>query len=182
MIYSNVWSGSVISGYIFSILTSITLVVFFTFYFNRIRKMSSLWSESRYFNKKLSIFFIYYFFIGFISMFILLTGFFIINLIFKDMKYLGFAFTICYLIYTLQIFIYILILNIKQNSIVAFEHDNQLFLFNEIIRLESIIEIKYNLKRTLIFITYKDENEFEDIIKLNYSLELYDFLIKINYK
>ncbi|WP_342259118.1 hypothetical protein [Spiroplasma endosymbiont of Dioctria linearis] len=115
-------------------------------------------------------------------MFILLTGFFIINLIFKDMKYLGFAFTICYLIYTLQILIYILILNNKQNSIVAFEHDNQLFLFNEIISLQSIIEIKYNLKRTLIFITYKDENDFEDIIKLNYSLELYDFLIKIKYK
>ncbi|WP_339033410.1 hypothetical protein [Spiroplasma endosymbiont of Cantharis rufa] len=115
-------------------------------------------------------------------MFILLTCFFIINLIFKDMKYLGLAFTICYLFYTLQILIYILILNIKQNSIVAFEHDNKLFLFNEIISLQSIIEIKYNLKRTLIFITYKDENEFEDIIKLNYSLELYDFLIKINYK
>ncbi|ALD66534.1 hypothetical protein [Spiroplasma cantharicola] len=180
MIYSNIWSGSVISGYIFSIFTSITLVYFFILYSNRLRKMNSLKVENKYFNKKLNNFFVYYLLIGFTLMFLSLTVFFIINLVFKNMKYLGFGFTIYYLIYTIQVLIYIILLNIKQNSIIAFVHDSQLFLFNEIITLENIIEITHNFKRTLIFITYKDEKEYQDIIKLKYNLGLYDYLKKIN--
>ncbi|WP_162684938.1 hypothetical protein [Spiroplasma sp. BIUS-1] len=73
-------------------------------------------------------------------------------------------------------------LNNKQNSLVAFQYEDKLVLYNEVIELNKIVEISHNLKRTTIFITFKDDNDLEDIIRLNYNWKLFDYLKALNLK
>ncbi|WP_339020342.1 hypothetical protein [Spiroplasma endosymbiont of Atherix ibis] len=182
MLYSNTWTSSAITGYILMLFTTLALYLFFANHFKRLKKMRLIWPKNKYLNKKMYNFFNLYIFVGFIPMFFAMTIFFAISLVFKDIKLLSIIFTFCYLIYTVQLFIYIILLNSKQSSIVAFEYENQLILFNEVIKLDDIVEISYNLKRTIIFITFKDEKQLEDIVKLNYNWKLFDFLKSLNLK
>ncbi|AUB31596.1 hypothetical protein [Spiroplasma floricola] len=182
MLYSSVWTSSVITGYILMSFTTLALCFFFANHFKRLKKMKLIWPENKYLNKKMYNFFNLYIFVGFIPMFLVMSIFFAISLIFRNIQLLGIIFTFCYLAYTVQLFLYIILLNNKQSSIVAFEYENQLILFNEVIKLEDIVDISHNLKRTIIFITFKDEKQLEDIIKLNYNWRLFDFLKGLNLK
>ncbi|AGR42225.1 hypothetical protein [Spiroplasma diminutum] len=182
MNFLNIWTSSVISGYLFMLLTTAVLIYFFVIYKKRLKKMQIIWSKEHYFNSKLDKIFSLYFYLLIIPYILIMTVFFIFNLIVQNIVYTGFIFTLFYLIYAIQILIYILLLNNKQKSIIAFCYEEQLILFNEIIVLKNIDDVKHNLKRTVIYITFKDEKDLEDIIKIPYHWELFDYFKQLNLK
>ncbi|AUM62740.1 hypothetical protein [Spiroplasma monobiae] len=182
MIFSNLTTGNVLTGYCLMILTSIALFYFFAIHFKRLKKMKLIWPDNKFLNKKLYKFFNLYIFIGFMPMFVLITIYFIFCLIFKELEILSILFTFFYLLYTIQVIVYISILSAKQSSIIAFEYEGQLILFNEVIDMKNIIDISHNLKRTVIFITFRDEKGLEDLVKTSYNWKLYDYLKGLNLK
>ncbi|QHX36740.1 hypothetical protein SBIUS_v1c04870 [Spiroplasma sp. BIUS-1] len=179
---SSLLTSSVITGFVFVIITSIALAFYFSSFYKRIWKMKKIWPENKFVNTKWINFFKFYMFYSFIIFFIFMTVFFTCCLVFSEIKILSKLFTLFYLIYTIQIFTIIILLNNKQNSLVAFQYEDKLVLYNEVIELNKIVEISHNLKRTTIFITFKDDNDLEDIIRLNYNWKLFDYLKALNLK
>ncbi|WP_338984385.1 hypothetical protein [Spiroplasma endosymbiont of Diplazon laetatorius] len=64
----------------------------------------------------------------------------------------------------------------------AFEYEKQLILFDEVIKIDDILSVSHNLKRTVIFISFKDQNNLEDLIKIPYNWQLMDYLKSLNLK
>ncbi len=181
MLNQNTLISSNIIGFILMILTTAVLFFIFSLYLKRIKKINMIRPENSYFNKKIHLLFVYYFFIGFIPMFLIITIIFSISLAIKS-SIIAYVFAVCYLLYTIQLLIFIIFQSKKQYSIVAFEYEKQLILFDEVIKIDDILSVSHNLKRTVIFISFKDQNNLEDLIKIPYNWQLMDYLKSLNLK